>query len=135
MQLAGEHRRQVEPETVHVHLQNPVPQRVHHQLQHLRMTHLQAIPAAAVVHVETGVVVAQPVVRGAVDTAEAQGRPEMVAFAGVVIHDVQEDLDPDRVQRLDHRLELSHLPATVVGGRITVVRGEVADCVVAPVVT
>ena len=41
---------------------------------------------------------------------------------------------PGLVQRLDHRLELLHLPAAPAEGGVVVVRGEEADGVVAPVV-
>ena len=38
VELAGERGGQVEPEPVDVHLQDPVPQRVHDQLEHVRAT-------------------------------------------------------------------------------------------------
>ncbi len=58
----------------------------------------------------------------------------MVALGGVVVDDVQDDLDPGLVQRPDRRLELQHLLAAVAPGGVRVVRGEEADGVVAPVV-
>ena len=57
-------------------------------------------------------------------------RPELVAFGGVVVDDVEDHLDPRGVQRLHHRLELLDL----AGGRVAGLRGEEADRVVAPVV-
>jgi len=135
VQLAGQHGRQVEPEPVHAHLGDPVPQRVHHQRQDLRMTCIEAIPAPAEVHVEPRVVLFQPVVRGIVDPPEAQRRPQMVALGGVVVHHVEDHLDPGRVQRFHHRLEFVYLPVPLSGGRIAVVRGEVADGAIAPVIS
>ena len=74
------------------------------------------------------------VIGGIVDAAEGEGRPHVVALCRVVVDDVEDDLDVGGVQRLHHRLELGHLCSRVLCGRVTVVRGEVADRVVAPVV-
>ncbi len=41
-------------------------------------------------------------------TAEAQRRPVLVAFGRVVEHDVENDLDPRPVQRLDHVAKFVH---------------------------
>ena len=43
--LAAERGRQVEAEAVDVHLGDPVAQAVHHQLQHLRIAHVQGVAA------------------------------------------------------------------------------------------
>ena len=43
-QLAGQRRRQVEAEPVHVHLGDPVPQAVDDQLQHVRVSHVGVFP-------------------------------------------------------------------------------------------
>jgi len=52
----------------------------------------------------------------------------------VVVHHVEDHLDPGLVQRFHHRLEFVYLPVPLSGGGIAVVRGEVADGVIAPVV-
>ena len=132
--LASEHGREVEPEAVDPHLGDPVPQRVHDQRPDLRMPGIEAVPAAAEVHVASRVVLFQPVVRGIVDSPEADGRPLLRALAGVVVDHIDEDLDPDRVQCFHHALEFAYLPIPLSGSGITVVRGEVADGVIAPVV-
>ena len=62
-QLASERARQVEPEAVDVHLDHPVPQAVHDELQHLRALHVQRVPAAGEVHVVPVVIADQTVVR------------------------------------------------------------------------
>ena len=51
VQLACEGRRQIEAETVNVHFQDPITQAVHDQLQHTRMTHVECVASARVVHV------------------------------------------------------------------------------------
>ncbi len=80
-----------------------------------------------------GIVVDQPVVGVVVDAAHREGRTEVVALGGVVVDDVEDHLDPGGVQRLDHRLELGDAPGAAAHG-VAVVRGQVGDRVVAPVV-
>ena len=61
----------------------------------------------------------------------------MAGFGRVVEHHVEQDLDPGRVQRVHHRLELGDLAAGLPGahrGRVSLVRCEVPDRVVTPVV-
>ena len=132
VERAGQRGGQVEPETVHVHLGDPVAQRVHQHLQHVRVAYVEGVAAAGVVDITPLVVGGQPVVAGVVDAAEAQRRPGLVALGGVVVDHVEDDLDAGGVQRPHHRLELAHLPARC--GRVRGVRREVADGVVAPVV-
>ena len=62
VQLARERARQVEAEAVDVHLEHPVAQAVHDQLQHLRALHVQRVAAAGEVHVVARVVGHEPVV-------------------------------------------------------------------------
>jgi hypothetical protein len=52
----------------------------------------------------------------------------------VVVDDVEDDLDPSRMQRADGDLELLHLLAPVAEARVAVVRRQETDRVVAPVV-
>ena len=134
VQLAGQGRGQVEAEPVDVHLQHPVAQRVHDQLERVRVPDVQRVAAAGVVDVAPGVGVVEAVVGVVVDAAEGERRAPAVALGGVVVDHVEDDLDARRVQRLDHRLELADLLAALPGRAVAVVRGEEADRVVAPVV-
>ena len=61
-------------------------------------------------------------------------RAEVVALGGVVVDDVEDDLDAGAVQRLHHALELADLLAARAASRVGRVRREVADRRVAPVV-
>src|SRR5206468_9204927 len=91
-----------------------------------------------------GLVVGQGVVGRVVDAAQvdiAHGIPRAgAALPGVVEDDVEPDLDPLRVHRLDHILELGHLLARDVGAGVGVrsqvlaVGGEELGGHVAPVV-
>ena len=134
VELAGECGRQVEAEAVDVHLGHPVAQGVHDELQRVRVADVERVAGARHVHVVPLVVVHQTVVGGVVDAAERQRRAEVVALGGVVVDDVDDDLDAGAVQLAHHRLELLHLLATVARGRVVRVRCEEADGVVAPVV-
>ena len=49
--LAREDRREIEAETVDVHLGDPVAQRVGHHLQHARMAQVQRVAGAGIVDV------------------------------------------------------------------------------------
>ena len=60
--------------------------------------------------------------------------PEVVAFGGVVVDDVEDDLEAGGVQGLDHRLELVDLAAARARRAVVAVGGQEADAVVAPVV-
>ena len=134
VELPGQRRGQVEPEPVDVHLQDPVPQRIHDHLKHVRVAHQQAVAGARGVHVEPLVVADQPVVGRVVDAPEGQRRAQMVALGRVVVDHVEDDLDARLVQGPHHGLELLHLLAAAAAGRVGVVRREEPDRVVAPVV-
>ena len=125
MQLSGQRGGKVETKTVDVHLGDPVAEAVHDQLQHVRVAHVQAVPGPGVVHVEPAILGDRAVVRPVVDAPHRQHRAEVVPFGGVVVHNIQDDLDACPVKRLDHGLELSGdtLGIAVVG--ILVVGGEI----------
>ena len=133
VELACEGRREVESESVDVHLGHPVAKAVHDQLQHVRVAHVHAVAGAGEVEVVARVVLHRAVVREVVDPAHRQRRAEVVALGGVVVHDVEDHLDARSVEGLDHRLELLHLPECR-RRRVAVVRCEERDRVVAPVV-
>ena len=91
----------------------------------------ERVAAAGVVLVVARVAGHQPVVGRIVQPAEAQRGAEVVAFGGVVVDDVENDLDAGAVQHLDHRLKLVR---RVAGGAVAPIGREEADGVVAPVV-
>ena len=131
VQLARQRRGEVEAEAVDVHLGDPVAQRVHDQLEHPRAGGVERVAGPGVVDVVAPGRRVEPVVGGVVDAAEAERRAEVVALAGVVVDDVEDDLDARVVEPLDHRLELAH---RLAGGAVADVGREEADGVVAPVV-
>lgn len=133
MHGAGEGGGEVEAEAVDAHFLHPVAQGVGDQPQHLGLDDMQGVAAAGVVGVVAGVV-GEPVVAGVGDAAQREGGAALVGLGGVVVDDVEDDLDAGGVQGGDHVLELADLLAPGAGGGVAGVRGEVADGVVAPVV-
>ncbi len=133
VELSRERRGQIEPEPIHVHLDHPVAQAVHDELQHVGMPHVHRVAGAGVVHVVAPVVGRETVVGGVVQTLHREHRPEVIALGGVVVDHVENHLDARLVHRLHEVLELLHLLAALAA-RVLVVRREVADRVVAPVV-
>ena len=133
VQLAGQGRGEVEAEAVDVHLDVPVAEAVHDQLQHVRVAHVHAVAGAGEVEVVAGIAVDEAVVGRIVDAPHRQRRTEVVALRRVVVDHVEDHLDAGAVERLHHRLELLCL-ADDDPVRVAVVRGEERDRVVAPVV-
>jgi hypothetical protein len=72
----------------------------------------------------------ETIVDAVVDAAKRQRWAQVIALGGMVIDDVEQDFDPGRVQRLDHRLEF----VDRIARGIASVRREIAYAVVAPVV-
>ena len=134
VELARQRASEVEAKAVDVAVDDPVAQRVHDEPQDARVDGVQRVARAREVHVEARVVGHEAVVRRVVDALEREHRAEVVALGGVVVDDVEDDLDARLVQRLHHPLELAHLLAGRAGRRVVGVRREVADRAVAPVV-
>ncbi len=97
------------------------------------MPHVEAVSAAGVVDVEARVLRVQAIVGAVVDAAERERRSRVAALGGVVVDDVENDLDSGAMQRLDHGLELVDL-LSASSGCETGIRGEESQGVVPPVV-
>ena len=57
------------------------------------MADVERIAGPGVVHVEARIVGHGAVVDGVVDALEIEHRAHLVAFAGVVVHDIEDDFD------------------------------------------
>jgi hypothetical protein len=134
VELPRERGREIEAKAVDVHLRGPVAQRIHDQREHLRAAHVQRVAGARGVEVVASVSRDELVVGRVVDTLEAQRGAEVIALRGVVVDDVEEDLDAGPVQRLHELLELANLAADLGTGPVAHVGREEPDAVVAPVV-
>src|SRR5471030_906311 len=129
--LAAEDSGKIKAETVHVHLGDPVAQAVGDHLQHARMRQVERVARTGIVDVIT-LVVGQTIVRSVIDTLERQRRPALVAFGGVVVDHVENDLEAGFVKAVDHLLEFRDRARAL--RKETRISGEKADRVVAPVI-
>ena len=110
----------------------PVAKAVGDHLDHPHVTEIEGVSGAGVVDVVARLIRHQTVVGGIVDALERQGRAAFVAFRGMVVDDVEDHLDAGVVATGHHLLELAQgLLAFMCVARV---RGEEADCVVAPIV-
>ena len=134
VKLARQRRGEIEAEAVNVHLQHPVAQAVHDELQGARMRHVQGVAAAREVHVVTLVVGHEAIVSRVINAAKAERRPQVIAFARVVVDDIENHFDAFAMQRLHHRLELGDLLAETTAIRVAHIGREETNRVVAPVI-
>src|SRR5688572_15573928 len=93
VQLAREHRSEIEAKTIDVHLGNPVAQRIHDELDRARMLHVETVASPGEIDAETRILGIEPVVRLAVDSSERERRTEMGSLTRVVVHDVKDHLE------------------------------------------
>ncbi|MET3823440.1 hypothetical protein ABID76_006166 [Burkholderia ambifaria] len=128
--LAAERHAEIETKAVDVERGGPVAQRIHDHLHDARMRQVQRVAAAGLVDVVTPVVLPQPVVARVVQAAPRQRRAELVAFARVVVDDVEHDLDAGRVQLPDRDAHFVEPPRR----QVRRFRREERGRVVAPVV-
>ncbi len=134
MELPRQGGCEIKPEPVHVHLQHPVTEGIHDELKHMRVPHVQAVSGPCIVHVVAGVVLHQAVVGGVVDSLDREHRPEVVPLSRMIVNYIQDHLQTRFVQVLDHLLELLHLMAGLPPAHIPVMRGEIPDGIVPPVI-
>ena len=107
-ELARQRAGEVEAEAVDVHVDDPVAQAVHDELEHARVPHVQRVAAPGEVLVAARVARREAVVGGVVDAAQRERGSEVVALGGVVVDHVENHLETGRVQRPHHHLELAH---------------------------
>src|SRR5262245_47454094 len=90
-----------------MHLSHPIAETVEDQSTDDWMIGIQSIPTTTVVAVARAILL-ENVVRPVVEAAEAQSRSLVVAFGGVIEHDIENHLDAGPVQRLDHVAKFVH---------------------------
>ncbi len=134
---ASEDGGQIEAEAVDVHVVGPVAQRIHDELACCLRGEVELVRGAGCA-VDEDVVARHRVVVGGAEAAEAReaGGVDIVgpvaALGGVVVDDVEVDLDPVLVERVDHRAELARGAAWRLIRRVAAVGREVAQGHVAP---
>ena len=133
VELARQGGGQVEAKPIHAHFLDPVAQAVHDELEHLWMAHVEGIAGAGEIPVKALILGNEAVIGSVIDALEAERRPQVVAFGGMVVDYVEDNFDAGAMQRLDHGLEFTDLLAVVAGG-VARVGGEKVDGIVAPVI-
>src|SRR5262245_61741694 len=95
--VAVEERGQIEPEAGHTQLFYQVPKTVQYHTANNGMIGVERVPRAAVVG-EPRAVLLEDIVGVVLQPAETQSGPAVVAFAGVIEDNVENDLDARPVQ-------------------------------------
>jgi hypothetical protein len=116
-----------------MHLAHPTAQAVEDQPPNNRFVGVQSVAAAGVVGV-TGFVFLQNVLGLVCKTAEAEGGPIFVAFGGVVVNDIEDDLDSGAVQRLDHVTKLVEHTERVPSRTVSIMRREKRKRLIPPII-
>ena len=111
VRAAPEHGGEIEAKTVGVVVHDPVAQAVDDEAPHDRVVAAQSVAAARAVEVLG--VRAEKVVDRIVETAKAVDRAAGAAFALVVEHHVEHDLDSSALQLAHHRLEFARRRAVL----------------------
>ena len=127
-------RSQIESKSVDMHLENPIAQAVHHQLQRAWMQQVKGVARAGEIQIETRIIGLQSVISGIIDAAEAQRRPELIPFRGVIVNHVENYFDTGGMEAAHHRFELRDLFTHLPTARIRRVWREKSDRVVTPVI-
>ncbi len=104
VKLAGKGGGKIEAEAIDVHLGHPVAERVHDHLEDGGIADVESVAGAGVVHVVTRIILHKAVVGGVANALPTEHGAQVVAFAGVVIHHVENDLDAGGVESFDHLL-------------------------------
>ena len=121
------HEVEIEPESVDVHVEHPVPQTVHDELEHAGMAHVERIATPGVVHVVAALSIDEPVIRCVIDAAHAQSKQVVdsrLRFGSVTIERPEyqaprnETADPSQCDNRGGNGELLPIPDYELGSFI-----------------
>src|SRR5271154_1798435 len=130
VQFSSQSSGKVKAETIHMHLQNPVSQTIHNQLQNSGMPHVQGIAGAGVILVVARIFGHQAVVGAIVNSLERERWTQMVAFCRMVIDNIKNHFQSSRVESLDHGFEFAY----GVDGKVSRLKSQKAYGVISPVI-
>ena len=97
------------------------------------MIRVERVAGAAVIGV-AGAVLFENVVGAVLQPAEAQRRPVVVAFGGVIENNIENDFDARPVQRLHHVAKFVYRAERILARAVALVRREERDRRIAPVI-
>ena len=130
--IPTENRSQIEAETVHTVIDDPVSQAVKNQLPDDRVIAVQRISTAAEI-----VIVAlrgQHIIYIVVEALKRNHRAMLIALSRMVKYDIQNNLHSVLMQRFDQSLEFFPLPVVFIGRRIAGVGGKETHGIIPPVI-
>ena len=135
---AAQRRREVKAEAIDAHHIDPVPERVERHLDDGRMPKVKRVARACHIVVVLRVHRLMAVIREVIEALPAEHAVTPAAFACVVVHHVENDLEACRVEKVDHSSELVAYclgPALLcVFRRVIRMRRKEAECRVTPIV-
>ena len=94
---------EIETKSVHASCFRVVTQDIHRETEHCRLIECERVATTGVVDIARGVTCDAPIVGRVVEATQRDGRPERIAFAGVIEDDVENYLDAGAVQRCHTR--------------------------------
>ena len=77
----------------------------------------------------------QAIVGNVVNSAKTERRSKLIAFRGVIVNHIENDLDICRVEVAHHSFELGNLSAQYSAAGVLSFGSEEADRIVAPIIT
>lgn len=129
---APEDCREIEAETVHMHLDEPVAQAFDDEMFHGRVVAVHRVAAAGVIRVFAALF--EHVIDGVVEALERDGRPVLSAFAAVVEDDIEDDFDLSLVKCTHHLSEFGDDCAGRAVECVALMRREETERGVSPVI-
>ena len=106
MRTPRKDRGQIKAETVNAGMNDEMAQRLSHKAHDRRAMAGQRVAAARVVDEIAMAVMAK--ISGIVETAQAERAAMDIAFAGMVEHDIQNDANARRMQRLNSQTKIGN---------------------------
>src|SRR5262249_54984728 len=114
-------------------MSDPVPQAVADEAAHHRVVRVERVAGAGVIRIARAVLL-EEVVPPVVGASKAERRSPVLTFRRMVVHDVQDDLEPGTMERLDEVPELIDGTERVTPRAVAGVGSEERDRGIAPVV-
>jgi hypothetical protein len=133
MKLTRERRREVKSKSVHVHIQDPVSQTVHHKPEYVRKIGVQGIACAGVIHV-VSFFLGKAIIGSVVYTAKRKRWAQVTPFTGVIIHNIQDDLNVCLMKFFHHVLEFNDLFTVYSAAAVPRIGREVSNGIISPVI-
>ena len=132
--IAHKNGSQIEPESVNVHVRDPVAETVENHPTHDRLVGIERAPSAGVIRI-AGSVAIENVVGLILQAAKAERRAGVIALRGMIEDHVQDHFDTCAVQGLYHIAEFVHRTKRVLARTVSAVWREERYRRIPPVVS